>query len=145
MLFVSVPAIVGDDDAIILSNHVPISLPFPMFFVINWNIEQFVAELKVNCREYKPVNGTASLQDDVYVGVQLRFVLVGNNKLNVCPVVVNPVVCRTPEVLYKVGIPYNEILTGNWPVIWPVTLASPLTDKLDSNSDFWPFTNICHP
>ena len=88
MLFVSVPAIVGDDDAIILSNHVPISLPFPMFFVINCNIEQALAELNVNCKEYSPVNGTANLQVDVYVGVQFRFVLDGNNKLNVCPVVV---------------------------------------------------------
>ena len=99
MLFVSVAGIVGDDDAITLSSHVAVSVPFPMFFVINWNTEQFVAELKVNCREYKPVKGTANLQDDVYVGVQFRFVLVGNNKLHVCPVVVNPVVCKTPPVL----------------------------------------------
>ena len=99
MLLVSVPANVGDDDAIILSNHVPTSVPLPIFFVMNCNTLQALAELNVNCKEYSPVNGTANLQVDVYVGVQFRFVLIGNNKLNVCPVDVNPVVCKTPLVL----------------------------------------------
>ena len=56
MLFVYVAVALGlsTEDAIMLSVHVPISVPFPRFFVMNINTLQTEFELYVNCREYNP-------------------------------------------------------------------------------------------
>ena len=70
MLLVYVALRPGHDDANTLSVHVATSLPFPIFFVINWKKAQPAPELKVNCKEYKPVYGIANLKFDVKDGVQ---------------------------------------------------------------------------